>query len=123
MTDSNSTVRDGLRVEDLDDREWLEAHPEAVNSAPGWATHMSIYKEIDGEVGLGFDGRFGDVQIGSASMWNDGSVRRMDNGNVYLYFMANETPVTADELRAFAREFAAAADAVSAAGKLAEAEG
>lgn len=100
---------------DLSSDEWIAAHPEVTAAAPGWAD--KIEASDDGpNVALSYDRTFGAVEIGTAATWIDGVIQTHDHAPAYVYFAENERGVTSADLRQFAAEFAAAADAMEAAG-------
>lgn len=100
---------------DMTSDEWIAAHPEVSAFAPVWAGAIDASDEHDGRVALSFDRDFGAVEIGMAASWSGGRVTTNDR-NVYVYFRANEAAVSVESLRAYARQFAAAADALDRAG-------
>lgn len=101
--------------DDLTTEEWITAHPEVTAAAPAWADTIDATE--DGfQVGLSYDRDFGSVEIGMAASWRDGKVTTKDPG-VYVYFSANEAAVTPESLRAYAAQFAAAADALESSGR------
>lgn len=100
---------------DMTSDEWVAAHPEVSAFAPSWAD--TIDATDDGpRVCLSYDRDFGAVEIGMAASWQDGKVTTKDPG-VYVYFSANEAAVTPESLRAYAAQFAAAADALESSGR------
>lgn len=101
---------------DLTSDEWLSVHPEVATAAPGWAN--SITATDDGpQVAISYDRTIGSLEIGVAAVWEDEKVRFPDSAPAYVYFHANENAVTAADLRQFAAEFTAAADALEAVAK------
>lgn len=116
MTNTKDTRTPELTVEDPDDRDWILIHPEVLQYAPDWATHASAHFENDGSVGIGFDGNYGSVQIGMAIIWKAGRIEIPDNGFTDVFFRENEGPIDVDTLNAYARDFAAAAEAFAKAG-------
>ena len=96
--------------------DWIRIHPEVLDVAPHWTTRMSLYFEEDGSVGVGYNGAWGAVQLGTSAIWEAGKVTPADNGLVVLYFDAEDTNPAESDLRDHARDFLAAADALAKAG-------
>jgi hypothetical protein len=103
-------------AEDMTSDEWVAVHPEVTAAAPAWVNKVTA--EEDGpRVALRYDLKFDALEIGTAAPWSHGAVDFHGDNRAYLYFQYNEKPVTADDLRAFAADFAAAADALEAASR------
>ncbi|MBO0979903.1 hypothetical protein [Microbacterium sp. SD291] len=93
--------------------QWVAVHPEVAAAAPAWANRIGTIDDFEC-VGLFYGWSQGAVEISTAASWRDGVVQQHDKG-VYVYFSKNETEVTADDLRRYAADFTAAADALDAA--------
>lgn len=101
---------------DMTSDEWLSVHPEVIAAAPKWAD--TVEATDDGsQVAISYDRHFGSLEIGIAAAWENGKVRFPDPAPAYVYFHANEKGITPDDLRQFAAEFTAAADALEAVAK------
>lgn len=97
-------------------RDWIRVHPEVLKVAPPWTTRLNLLFEQDGSVGVGYDGVWGAVQLGTSAIWEAGQVTPADNGLVVLYFDADDTNPTESDLRDHARDFLAAAEALGKSG-------
>ncbi len=111
MTTTKDTRTTELTVEDPDDRDWILIHPEVLQHAPDWATHASAHFESDGSVGVGFDGNYGTVQISTYIVWKADRIEIPDSGLAYSFFREKEGPIDVETLNAYARDYAAAAEA------------
>lgn len=105
------------QITNLDSDKWIAAHPEVTAAAPPWADKIEAEADLDGRyVSVSYDRVCGAVEIGIAATWDNGTITVSDPAPAYLYFRENETGVTAEKLRQFAAEFAAAADAMEGVG-------
>lgn len=94
--------------------EWIAAHPEVRAAAPSWSNTIDILDGVHGSMAVGYEGKFGAVTLGIGWTWAHGVVRDSDR-QAAVYFEDNEYFVTADDLRRYAADFNAAADALAAA--------
>lgn len=93
--------------------DWDAVHPEIRAAAPAWAD--TVEAEDDGpHVAVTYGRSFGSVDLALAGHWENGTVNFTDHSPAFVYFSEVETGVTADDLRQFAAEFTAAADAMDA---------
>ncbi len=116
MTTTQDTRLSAITDVKPDHLEWIRLHPEVLEVAPPWTTRMDLFFEQDGSVGVGYDGVWGAVQLGTSAFWHAGEVTLADSGLVVLYFAADDTSPTDTDLRTFANDFQAAADALAKAG-------
>ncbi|MGL3150668.1 hypothetical protein ACSS7Z_09935 [Microbacterium sp. A82] len=91
--------------------ELIAAHPEITAAAPGWADTIDADIDFD-DISVLYERSFGSVEIGTAGRIRDGVVHFPNQPPAFVYFRENETGVTAADLRQFAAEFIAAADAM-----------
>ena len=108
----STTETINLNNDEMTSEQWIAAHPEVAGAAPSWVTEIDA--SGDGpRVAISFDRTQGAVEIGAAASWGNGQIRQSDPG-VYVYFRDNDALVTAEDLRRYASDFAAAAEALDA---------
>lgn len=94
---------------------WTDAdlayRPEVMANAPSWCNHVDVFFENDGSIGIGYSYRHGAVEVSTAAFGRAGVVTPADEGATFLFF-TDEVEVTADNLRRYAADFLAAADAL-----------
>lgn len=99
-----------VNAADMTSDEWVAVHPEVTAAAPGWANRITAEDDCR-EVAISYDLVLDSLEVGMAGSWRDGRVV-VDDARAYVYFHFDEKPVTAADLRAFAADFIAAAEAL-----------
>lgn len=108
---TNDSIKTELTEEG--EAEWIAAHPEVSAAAPSWSNTIVAMDDVH-RVAIGYDRVCGSVTLGAGATWADGVVAEVDLQPT-VYFSDNEHFVTADDLRRYAADFLAAADALAAA--------
>lgn len=100
-----------ISVTDTFSEQWLSSHPEVVAATPCWVDSIAATNDVE-EVSLHYTRTFGSLELSLTAAWVDGQLLFPDPAPAHVYFLANEDGVRAVDLRQFAVDFAAAADAL-----------